>query len=276
MNSLIARHLPRFHPVVLLRSDQKPENALQLEPGLQGACMMGLFARAAAEGATAVFDRDTCGCAGALVAFGFGNAYLTWTGGADTYAALFAKGLDDAVDKKAYRAQTEPMPDYARHKFMKGERLHSSREKAYRWITKGLPIYDLPEKYAIFKPLSQLRPDERALSVIFTVNPLELSALLTLAGSIDEETGLTVTPQGSGCQMFGNFVFREAESEKPKAVLGLTDLAVRPYVRKYIPMEYLTYSVPWSLFTALEKAAEDGVFEAGIWQEAVSGVVREQ
>lgn len=97
-------------------------------------------------------------------------------------------------------------------------------------------------------------------SVIFTVNPLELTALITLAGSIHDGINMTITPQGSACQMLGAYVFRQAEAETPCAVLGFLDLSARLFTRKIIPDEYFTYAVPWKLFLQLEEEAKDGVF----------------
>jgi len=45
----------KFHPVAIIWSDEKPENALQFKPRKWG-CVMSLFAHAA-KGHTAVFDR---------------------------------------------------------------------------------------------------------------------------------------------------------------------------------------------------------------------------
>lgn len=119
----------------------------------------------------------------------------------------------------------------------------------------------------ILKPLSALTEKEVPQSVIFIVNPLELTALMTLAGSIRDGINMTITPQGAACQMIGAYVFHQAKSENPCAVLGLIDLSPRFYIRKLIPDEYLTYTVPWSLYLQLEKEAEDGVFHSPLWKD---------
>ena len=112
-------------------------------------------------------------------------------------------------------------------KVCEGERFHCSKEKAYKWITKDLPIYDFPERYRIIKPLKEVTDAEIPESVIFTVDPIQLTALMTLAGSIREGINDTVTPQGAACQMIGAYVFNEAQSHDPRAVLGMIDLAAR-------------------------------------------------
>jgi len=63
MNSNLTKKLKaKYQPIVLVRSHTKPENALQLEAGLNGRCMMDYFCRVVVNGETAVFDKDTCGC----------------------------------------------------------------------------------------------------------------------------------------------------------------------------------------------------------------------
>ena len=277
MKSIIGQKLNgEFQPIALLRSNEKPNNALEIEAGMKGYCMMGNFARVVAEGKTALFSKNTCGCTGAEVALGFGNAYLTaMPGGADTYAAFFSKGMEDIADKEKYLKLAERMDDHSREKFIKGERLHASKEKALRWITELLPIYDYPEKYAILKPISELKASEVPQSVIFTVKPIELSMLIILAGTTSYESDEIIAPShASGCQTFANYVFAQDEEENPHAVLGLLDLASREPTLKWIPEEYLTYSIPWKMYQKMEEAAAgDGIFNSPIWERLQNRIV---
>jgi hypothetical protein len=266
LDSIIAKELNgKFPPIALLLGEEKPEGALQPKPGQHG-CIMPYVSRVIAEGKTAVFDRETCCCTGSITGLGFGNRYYDdMPGGADFFAAFFSSGLDSAKDPEQYRTVCARMPPHERRKFEIGERAFSSPERALRWITEFLPVYDFPQHYRIFKPLASVGAAETVQSVIFTVNPLELTALVTLDGSLRDGVNYTVTPQSSSCQMLGAQVFRQNESETPHAVLGLLDLASRIYTRKWIPDEYLTYAVPWKLFVALEEQAKNGVFQSPIW-----------
>ena len=268
MKSIIVEKLkPKFETVVLIRSNNKPDSAIQ---GVKGKyfCIMTMFAKAVTTGKTIVFDRETYGCPGASAGLGFGNAYGNKAyGGYETFAAFFSKGLSDADNKDRYKAIAEKMPPHERRKFIEGERFHCSKEKAYKWITEELPIYDFPEKYRIIKPLRMLTEPEIPESVIFTVNPVQLTALITLTGAITKGINETVTPQGGGCQMIGSYVFKESWSDNPKAVLGMLDLAARKNTEKLLPKDVLTYSVPWKLFLKLEQEADKGVFESPIWKD---------
>ena len=268
MKSIVVEKLkPKFETVLLLQSNSKPIDAMQAAKG-KYFCIMTMFAKAVTTGKTIVFDRETYGCAGARAGLGFGSDYGNKAfGGYDAFAAFFSKGLAVADDKEYYKAITEKMLPSQRRKRIKGERFHSSKEKAYKWITKELPIYNFPEQYRIIKPLSKITDEEIPESVIFTVNPIQLTALITLVGSFTEGINVTITPQGAACQMIGAYVFKEARSENPKAVLGMLDLAARKNVQRLLPKDVLTYSVPWKLFIHMEQEAADGLFESPIWQD---------
>ncbi|WP_300668651.1 DUF169 domain-containing protein [Desulfoluna sp.] len=267
MKSLIVEKLnPALETVVLLRTDTKPAQATQASAG-RYYCVMTLFAQAVTRGKTVIFDRETYGCPGACAGLGFGTAYDKALGGLETFSAFFSKGLEDAVDKEAYTAMADKVNPHVRKKLMEGERLYCSKERALTWITQDLPVYDFPEKYRVIKPLNELAEDETPESVIFTVNPIQFSALMTLAGSIRTGINETVTPQGGACQMLGAYVFNEAESTNPRAVLGMIDLAARINVRKILPDDVLTYALPWELFLKLEEAAEEGIFKSPLWTE---------
>lgn len=267
MKSQIVEKLnPALKTVVLLKTDKKPAQATQASAG-KYYCVMSLFAQAVTRGKTVVFDRDTYGCPGACAGLGFGTAYDKALGGLETFSSFFAKGLEDAVDKKAYTAMADKVNPHVRRKLMEGERLYCSKERALTWITQDLPVHDFPEAYRVIKPLAELTEGETPDSVIFTVNPIQLSALMTLTGSIRDGVNDTVTPQGGACQMLGAYVYKEAESDDPRAVLGMIDLAARINVRKILPDHVLTYAVPWKLFLALEKEAEEGIFKSPLWTD---------
>lgn len=270
MESVIDKNLGgKFRPIVMLHSDEKPDSAIQPKPGSHG-CIMPYIAQVIAHGKIAVFDRDTCCCTGAVAGLGFGNGYSVTADHLDIFSAFFSKGLSVAKDREKYQAFVEKVNPREQRKFIEGERFFTSPERACRWITEELPIYNFPERYAIFKPLSHLIASEIPQAVTFTVNPLELTALITLAGSIHNGINMTITPQSAACQMLGAQVFRQAESERPCAVLGFLDLAARLFTRKMIPDEYFTYSVPWKLYLQLEEEAQDGIFCSPIWKDLQS------
>ncbi|MDP0505676.1 MAG: DUF169 domain-containing protein [Fusobacterium sp. JB019] len=269
MNSNIVNCLkPYLETVVLLRSNEKPKNSIQAQPE-KYVCIMSLYAQVTKNSKIAVFDRETYGCPGAKAGLGFGSGYSNNMGGYETFSAFFSKGIEDAKNPEEYRKIAEQANPHVRKKLIEGERFQKTREKAYKWITEELPIYNWPEKYVILKPLKDLKKDEIPESVIFNVNPLQLTALITLTGSIRKGINETITPQGAACQMIGAYVFKEGESNNPKAVLGMIDLAARKTIQNILPKDLLTYAVPWNLFLELEKEAKEGIFKSPLWQDII-------
>jgi len=268
MKSITADKLRLDHePVAILWSNTKPEGALQIKPHSQ-TCIMPFFAQVAMKGRTAVFDRESYGCPGALAGLGFGNGYYDAFRGAgvEFMAAFFVRGQECSKNPEAYSALVQNIPERDRAKFVHGERLHKNTEKAKRFMTTDLPITDIAEKYVIFTPLSQVKPGERPVVVVFVADPLRITGLVTLVGAIREGTDPVRVPPMAACQQIGAFVYDEAKKEYPRAVLGYTDLSARENVGKTIPANMFTFAVPFSLFEEMEEEAKDGVFDGPIWK----------
>ncbi len=146
--------------------------------------------------------------------------------------------------------------------FRYGERIYTDFETAKECI-KNRPVYD-EGQYVIFKGLENLKEGEIPESVIFTVNPIELTALIQINSSFRLEDNYILTPQASSCQAIGCFTFREGESDNPKPVLGSVDFAGRSKMKHFIPNDYLTVSMPWELFLKLEELGENSVLQTDL------------
>ena len=148
--------------------------------------------------------------------------------------------------------------------FIEGERIYCDFETAITNI-KNRPIYD-ENQYVIFKGIENLKEDQMPKSVIFTVNPIELTALIQINSSFRTKDSYILTPQASSCQSSGFFVFEQDESDNPKPILGPIDFAGRSKTRHFIPDEYLTVSMPWKLFLKLEKVAEKSLLQTELFK----------
>ena len=164
---------------------------------------------------------------------------------------------------KSYEARLEKMP-HVSEMFLEGERIYSDFETAITNI-KNRPIYD-EGQYVIFKGIENLKEGEDPKSVIFTLNPLELTVLIQLNTSFRTDKICLLTPQASSCQSLGSFVFKQDESDDPVPILGPIDLAGRSKTRHFIPDEYLTLSMPWKLFLKLEEVSKKSVLQTGLWK----------
>lgn len=208
-------------PVALLRGEEIPENALRLRENTSG-CMVGtLFS--AAKGKTYAFTAETTGCRGARAGMGFcsmpgGEAANFLAAGTPDHGGLYLK-------KTAELAQT-----------------HAA----------GMPAFT-PGSVLLMKPLSELTEGEEPLSVVFLVNPDQLSGLATMA-TFDrpEREGVKVS-FGSGCAQAILFAMCDSEKGEDLCTIGLTD----PSARVHIDRNTLSFSIPWKRFLEMEANVEE-------------------
>jgi hypothetical protein len=266
MESAIVQNLqPEFEPVVVIWSDTIPGDAFQFKKGKFG-CTLYLFAEAARRGKIAGGSRDSIMCTGGRAALGFGNEFDSSDELFDFYAAFFSKGLRSASDQAAYRARMDAAPKSWRDMYEYGERRHYSADLAKEWILNGLPRYDIPHQYVLFKPLSRTTPDENMRAVIFPVSPVELAGLVTLAGSVMPGTDPIQVPPGPACSSITAFAFTQVDQNKPRAVLGMLDVDGRKIMRKRFRDNTLTITLPAQLYLRMEKEANDCVFQTPSWK----------
>jgi len=239
-----------YDPVALIWTDQKAENALQFKKGTWG-CVMWMFA-SAAKGKTVVFDRETYGCVGGGVGLGFGNQYLNFPGGIECFYHFLSKGNEQFEFGKKVAEKIEKFAGKEFVKtFLRGERFMKSPEQVKKFL-ELLPIVDIPKRYIIFKPLSEVDEKEEPVVISFVVNPHQLSALAVLSYYEAGNLFNVIIPKGAGCHQIGIFAFREAESENPRPVVGLTDLFARKNVRKQLGEDVMTFTVPFKTFKEME------------------------
>jgi len=259
MKSKIAQAIRmKYSPVVVLWSDEKPEGALEFKEGARG-CLMPLVC-AAAKGKTAVISRETCGCNGGYTGLGFGTRYDDFPGGIEHFLST---GNPELLETEEGRKIAERNPD-----MLKGERYVKTPELARKFIA-ALPIVNIPAKHVVFKPIEQLREGEEPKSVIFFVNPDQLSALVVLANYGRESADSVVVEMGAGCHQIGIQVYREGDSDFPKAVIGQTDLSSRKVTNKILGKDILSFAMPFKMFLEMESNVEGSFLERDTWAEVM-------
>jgi hypothetical protein len=255
---------PRFEPVAVVWSNTLPDDAFQFKRGKWG-CVLYLFAAASRSGKVAGGSRDSIACNGGRAALGLGTDFDASEELLDRYAAVFSKGLKSTSNPAAYRATMEAAPRSWRAMYEYGERRHCSAELAREWILHGLPRYDIPYEYVLFKPLGSTTPEDNLQAVIFPVSPDELGGLVTLAGSIMGGTDPVQVPQGADCNSIAAFAYAQAESPTPRAILGMLGVDGREVMRKRFRRDTLTLALPAPLYRRMEQEADDSVFQTPSW-----------
>ena len=182
--------------MAIVWSDTIPADAFQFKRGKFG-CVLYLFAEASTRGKIAGGSRESIICTGGRASMGFGTDFDASDDQLDHHTALFSKGLKSVKNRATYQAEIEAAPKkLAIHVRIWVSVGHCSAELAREWILHGFPRYDIPYTYVLFKPLSRTSFDDNIRAVIFPVNPIELSGLVTLAGSVMQGTDSVRVPQG--------------------------------------------------------------------------------
>ena len=250
--------------MALVWSDAIPEGAVQFKEGKFG-CLLNLFAQAARRGRVAGGSRETIVCSGARTALGFGDELAASEEQLEHYGAVLSKGMAAARDREAHREQMEAVRPSWRPLFEFGERRHCSFEMARDWLLNGMPRYEIPSRYVLFKPLELVSAEENIRAVIFPVNPDELAGLTTLLGSVMEGTDPVQAPQGPDCFRISGYACAQHDAKSPRAVLGMLDVDGREVMRRHFGQHTLTLTLPRPLFERMEREAHDSVLRIPGW-----------
>lgn len=267
MESKIAHALGlEIPPVALIWTDEKPGGAVQFKEGTYG-CVVWLVTMAA-KGKTTVCGARTCGCFGGGVGMGFGNQYLNVPGGMEGFCRFLSSGNDAWEEGRAIAEQLRPhIPEDFYDNYLHGERYFRSPEEVMKFVD-SLPMREIPARYVLCKPLGRVdRNRETPRVIVFFADPDRLSALVVLANYGRGDNENVIIPYAAGCQTVGIYPYREAESAKPRAVVGLTDLTVRRYIRRQLGENLLTFAVPLALFDEMEANVDGSFLERPTWRQ---------
>ena len=268
MNSKVADAIGlETHGVALVWADAVPQEATWFKPGRWG-CVVALFAAVAAKGRVGAFDRQTYGCWGGGVGLGLGNCYEAFPGGSEGLCRFLADGNESSEEGRRIGKE---MATWGGRRwaddFLQGERYLKTAEAAKRFLG-VIPMRDIPAQYVVVKPLALAEPEREDIkSVTFFVDPDRLSALVVLANYSEPDLENVMVPWAAACQIMGIFAYRELEREHPRALIGLTDLSARKYVRASLGGSVLSFTMPWPLFLKMEQDVEGSFLQRATWDE---------
>ncbi|MBN1193962.1 MAG: DUF169 domain-containing protein [Methanomicrobiaceae archaeon] len=266
MESAIATILRlTYNPVAITLTDDLPAGpALRFAEGRWG-CVMWPFAAVAAKGKTAVFSRTTYGCPGGGTGLGFGNTYETGAlGGLEGFCHVLSHGMAGTGLEGRYSGDLSQMPDERREMQLYGERFRKTPEKVREFL-ENLPVCEVPTKYVVFSPLRDIweGSDPAPSVVVFLANADQLSCLVHLIAYPTGSIEAAYCPTGAAaCHSIGICAYREAASDDPRGVIGMTDISARLNVRSMLGSDLLTFAVSWAVFLRMESDVE-GSFMTG-------------
>ncbi len=220
--------------VAIYRTDYPPDG-VRADHDIH--CIIGaLLMPCAREGKTVYAEKADIGCSGAFTGLGFGGdpgRELLY----DTYSA--------GIDGKP-----------ARHYFKDPEVARNAMEQ--------VPVYGDGSGYVVFQPLEQAEATGAPIeTVVFIVDPVHLSALVTLAGydRISSDACDVRMIHSLSCEQIYALPRSEGSKEYPRAVIGLTEL----YVRCYCNEEELSFAVPYPMYRRMEANAGESFLSTSFW-----------
>jgi hypothetical protein len=95
----------------------------------------------------------------------------------------------------------------------------------------------------------------------------QLSALIVLASYARDSNEAVIIPQAAGCQTIGIYPFNEAKREKPRGVVGLTDISARVQIKRQLKDDVMSFAVPLAMFHEMEANVPGSFLERNTWKE---------
>lgn len=258
----------KHHPVAIVLTDVKPDDAIQLNK-VKFSCVMAMLV-AAVRGRQAVFDRKTFGCPGGGTGLGFGNQYKNFPGGEQGFCYFLSIGINKWGPGRQLARLAKPFINKKTYDtILHGEGYLKTPELVGNFL-KCLPMMDIPYQYVVFRPLFQVDPEkEKPATVVFLADMDQLSALVILANYSRNCNENVIIPMAAGCQCIGIYPFREASREQPRAVVGLVDISARVYLKRQLKDDLMSFTVPFNMFQEMEANVPGSFLEGNTWNELI-------
>ncbi|MBI3944744.1 MAG: DUF169 domain-containing protein [Armatimonadetes bacterium] len=215
--------------LAFLWSDAEPKGYRLPAAGTQ-ACIIGALPRAR-RGQTVYCDKEHFGCGGC-------GYYLGFAPPRPTIDAFVSTGIPGQMEGEHYKKSPELV----------------------RRMREANPPPVPPARFAVFKPVAGLAPDERPEVIFYFGNGDELSGLVSLA-NYDRADDAVACVFASGCGTLITRPLNEAKRDLPRAVLGLFDPSARPCVG----MEELSFSAPLALWEQMLINAPESFLTTETW-----------
>ena len=230
------------HAVAIYREKTIPDDAAVPH----GHCTIpGLLVKCATRGVKCASDSEHSPCHGSKSGFGFGGISSRHR----TSCSL--------------SVVPEEMQAGSRHQGS-GQSLFADQEIALLQID---PIKDYGDgtDVIVFQDLDEALSENRDIEVVvFLTDPVRMSSLVQLAGYSKRTPGpAAVMPYGHACQQIYAIPRAEGESDDPHAVVGMTDMYARRFVKGY----QMSVAVPYNLFERMLADAEKSFLTKEKYQE---------
>lgn len=209
---------------------------VEVEEGAEGhRCFVGQLASARKADGPLCVDIDSIGCPGAKRYLGFSRVLMP---GFEQFLSCGIPGQ------------------------MEGERLKKSPEIVAKML-ENAPKFHAPGPYIIFKRWDLFDDgDPEPDVVLFFATPDVLAGLYALAHYDQTELEAVGAPYAAGCAALVEYPYLECERENPRAILGLFDVAARPWVSA----NTLSFAVPMAKFQRMVLDMDESFLGTRRWE----------
>ena len=95
------------------------------------------------------------------------------------------------------------------------------------------------------------------------------TALVTLANSPEPGVDRVLIHSGTGCQSTILYPYLEGNKDRPRASVGLTDLAIRAEHKRFLGDSMMTFAMPYKLFLEIEANVGNSCLVRQSWKDLV-------
>ena len=148
--------------------------------------------------------------------------------------------------------------------FTGGEGFLKTPQLVAQWIEE-LPNLELGGLYVVIKALNALASGRKPKVVTLLVDPDQLSAPVVLANFARPGIDNARIPFAAGCACLALYPFYEPEQALPRAIIGLTEISARYYLRETLGKDILSFTAPWSLFEDMEGNVSESFLTRFAW-----------
>jgi uncharacterized protein (DUF169 family) len=219
-------------PIVFFYADEADPETLP-KPPKGHRCMVCELARVR-RGRPLAFNMQSIGCGGGRRYTGFAEAQMP------DFEYFLSCGIPGKLEGERYKKTPELVREHLKHQ----------------------TAFKAPADYIVFRRWDRVGTAEEPLVAVFFASPDVLSGLFTLANYDEGEPFGVIAPFCAGCASIIDYPLKEAQSRRPRAVLGMFDVSARPCV----PSSELTFAVPWSKFLRMVDNMGESFFVTKSWQ----------
>jgi uncharacterized protein (DUF169 family) len=186
-------------------------------------------------GRSLYFDSDSLTCTGGKRYLGFSHKLR------DNFEYFLSYGIEGELEGERYKKSPEIVKEQLKQQ----------------------PPLTAPARYAVFKRIDKLNENDSPSVAIFFATADVLSGIFTLANYDETDRNGVIAPFGAGCSSITYYPYKELESERPRAILGMFDVSARPCVMPGI----LTLSVPWPKFKRMVNNMDESFLITDSWKK---------